>query len=192
VASSAAAEADAVQPPAQSPPKSAGVGSSATTSKRAVDHERAAAMAKRAADIASKAPGGGAVGGGVVATFSAFERQFNAVWAKGKGTPEALRTVLAHLPSSESAMQAFVRESLTDDLLSAIVRATDIAGEPVGVAAARVAHLAACKRFEMAWMFAGAAEKTSVSDMLNAAKDCAEVPAAELQAAAKRYGVKLS
>ena len=70
--------------------------------------------------------------------------------------------------------------------------AAGVAPRAVGERAARLARLAACKRFEMAWMFAGGAEKTAVTEMLSAGQGAAEVDAAELATAAKRYGVKLA
>ena len=158
--------------------------------KRVVDQAAAAAMAKRAAEIASKA----ASPGGSAATLSAFERTFNVVWAKGKGgaSPEALSELLSQLPTSAGEMTTFVRESLTEEILSGVILASRAAGEQAGVAAARIAHLSTCKRFDMAWMFVGKAEKEAVQALLVAGQGCAEVSAAELSQAAQRYGVKLA
>ena len=159
--------------------------------KRQVNEAAAVAAGKRAAEIASKAPVGSKA---PVATLSQFEREYKHVWAKGKGSsqPEALRTLLAALPAgSAGEMGAFVNENLTEDLLSGVILGTAAAGEPAGTAAARIAHLSTCKRFEMAWMFVGAAEKSAVTAILTGGVGCAELPADELAAAAKRYGVKL-
>jgi len=80
----------------------------------------------------------------------------------------------------------------TEELLSAVLLASHAAGEPAGVAAARIAHLGGCKRFDMAWMFVGKAEKAAAQAILGAAEGCAELSAAELEEAAKRYGVALA
>ena len=149
-------------------------------------------MAKRAAEIAS--PSSVSPAGGAATTLSAFERQFNAVWGKGKGSPklEALYDVLCQLPGTADEMVGFVRESLTEELLSGIILAshacTDF--EEVGVTARRIAHLSGCKRFDMAWMMIGKAEKAAVSEILKVGK--AGVPPAELAIAIKRYGVQMA
>jgi len=174
--------------PAASSSASAAPAKPPSPPKRSVDQAQAIAMGKRAASLAPKQVAGSAT------TLSAFERQFNSVWAKGKSTMldiDALREVLGQLPTSAAAMGAFVREGLTDELLSGVLLATQAAEEAAGVAAARVAHLSTCKRFDMAWMFVGKDEKAAAHALLSAGAGCAELPATELAAAAKRYGVQL-
>ena len=161
----------------------------------AVSQERAAAVAKRAAELAAKVGNvGGATTTQAAATLSAFERRFDAVWARGKGADDtgALREVLGLLPAASAGeLGKFVREGLTEELLSALVLATSKASEPAATAAARIVHLSTVRRFDMAWLFVGKAEKAAVAQILGAAVGCADVDAAGLAAAAKRYGVEL-
>ena len=187
---------DVTDAPAE--PATGGGGASPTSPPKghAVSQERAAAVAKRAAELAAKSGKvGSAAAAQPVATLSAFERRFDVVWARGKGAddPAALREALGLLPSASAVeLGKFVREGLTEELLSAVVLATSKAGEPAATAATRLVHLASVRRFGMAWMFVGNAEKSAVTRLLSAAAGCADVDAAELAAAAKRYGVQLA
>ena len=63
--------------------------------------------------------------------------------------------------SGDTELSAFIKEGLTDDLLSGLVLASEKSGEPPAQAAARLAALANLRRFEMAWMFVGKAEKAA-------------------------------
>ena len=153
----------------------------------------AAAVGRRAAELAAKSGGVSALtgDGGAVATLSQFERRFKIAWANGKGakSPEALREVLQLLPAGAAELSSFVKEGLTDELLSGLVLASEVSGEPPAEAAARLGALATVRRFDMAWMMAGKAEKKAASSLFLAA--AVSDPCAELAEAAKKYGVEI-
>ena len=161
--------------------------------KGKVDEAAAVAVGKRAAELAAKLGGVSALtgDGGSVTTLSQFERRFKIAWANGKGakSPEALREVLQLLPAGAAELSSFVKEGLTDELLSGLVLASEVSGEPPAEAAARLGALATVRRFDMAWMMAGKAEKKAASSLFLAA--AVSDPCAELAEAAKKYGVEI-
>jgi len=193
-------------------------GTAAKAAPKKVDLEHAKAMARRAAEIAAAKPsaakpsaagstapptkpappqptaakvGGGASSGGPRPSLSAFERALNAAWRGGKGSPAEVRTALSLVPTSASEMVSFVGEGLTEELFSGLLLGTQLAEEPPAVAASRLCHLTAVRRFEMCSMFVGAKEKAAAKAVLTAAAEAGPAQRDELVKAASKYGVKL-
>ena len=141
----------------------------------------------------SSSPGGS---GATAGSFSAFEQQFLALWAKGKcESAAALRAHLDALPQTNEAMAAFVGDSLSEDVLAAIVRAAAVVcgggARDAAAAAARLDRLRAARRFEMVWMFCGKAEQQAARAVLDAYAAAEPDASAPLVAACKKaYGLK--
>ena len=142
----------------------------------------------------SSSPGGS---GATAGSFSAFEQQFLALWAKGKcESAAALRAHLDALPQTKEAMAAFVGDSLSEDVLAAIVRAAAVvcgggAPDAAAAAAALLDRLRAARRFEMVWMFCEKAEQQAARAVLDAYAAAEPDASAPLVAACKKaYGLK--
>ena len=91
-------------------------------------------------------------------------------------------------------MAAFVGDSLSEDVLAAIVRAAVVCGGGAPTAAAAAAlldRLRAARRFEMVWMFCGKAEQQAARAVLDAYAAAEPDASAPLVAACKKaYGLK--
>ena len=165
----------------------------AARSVRRVDHDRAVEISKRVAERAASAPspGSGAKSADGRLTASEFERSLLRVWAGGKGADrtEELAACLGALPDTSAAIVGFFGAAMTEELLSGLVRAADVALAPAA-AAALLSHLTEVQRFSMVQMFLGAKEKEAATRVFERAiSDGADAPA--LRKAAASYDVKL-
>ena len=108
----------------------------------------------------------------------------------------ALRAHLDALPQTNESMATFVGDSLSEDVLAAIVRAAAVvcgggAPDAAAAAAALLDRLRAARRFEMVWMFCGKAEQQAARAVLDAYAAAEPDASAPLVAACKKaYGLK--
>ena len=158
-----------------------------------VDLAKAVQTAKRVAELAPATQAGPdellSLG------YSAFERSFLPLWARGKASSQRdtdLAAYLGQLPLDARGLAAFVGDAMSEETLSAFVLAAERVMLPrdAVAAAAFLGRLASVRRFELLWMFQGKAESTAATSVLRAAVATSggDEPARE---AATKYGVKL-
>ena len=158
-----------------------------------VDLAKAVQTAKRVAELAPATQAGPdellSLG------YSAFERSFLQLWARGKASSQRdtdLAAYLGQLPRDARGLAAFVGDAMSEETLSAFVLAAERVMLPrdAVAAAAFLGRLASVRRFELLWMFQGKAESTAATNVLRAAVATSggDKPARE---AATKYGVKL-
>ncbi len=165
-----------------------------TIPKGRVDASKAADIARRVAERAQSAQVGASAR--QLQSFTSFERTFTTLWAKGKCTDvPRLREQLELLPNTPQSLAAFMGDSLSSELLSALVLATERALSPdaPAAAAALVCRLSQARRFEMLWMFLGKAEHAAAEQVFRRAIDgggCKPDEEMDIVAVCKRCGIR--
>ena len=158
-----------------------------------VDLGKAAEMAKRVAERAqasSQSPIAGSP-----QSFTAFERTFSQVWARGKcADATRLRAHLELLPAAQADLVAFVGDSLSAELLSALVLAAErvLSADEPAAAVGLLCRLSAVRRFDMLWMFVEKAEHAAAEQIVRraVADGCVQPGDEEIVAVCKRCGIK--
>ena len=180
--SGAEASASVTSPTSPSKPRSGG----------RVDLGKAAEMARR---VAERAQASQSPMAGNPRSFTAFERTFSEAWARGKcADATRLRAHLELLPTAQADLVAFVGDSLSAELLSALVLATErvLSPEEPAAAAGLLCRLSHVRRFDMLWMFVEKAEHTAAEQIVRraVADGCVQSGDEEIVALCKRCGIK--
>ena len=183
-----------VAPAAGSPVKASSneMDSPAAQQRGRVDASKAADIARRVAERAQSARSPASAQ--ALQSFSAFERNFLALWAKGK-CPDAprLREQLELLPTTQQGFVAFVGDTLSAELISALVLAAERVLSPAAPAdaAGLLCRLSCARRFDMLWMFVDKAEQKAAAEIIRRAVAAGGGPAEDdLAAVCKRCGIK--
>ena len=183
-----------VAPAAGSPVKASSneMDSPAAQQRGRVDASKAADIARRVAERAQSARSPASAQ--ALQSFSAFERNFLALWAKGK-CPDAprLREQLELLPTTQQGFVAFVGDTLSAELISALVLAAERVLSPAAPAdaAGLLCRLSCARRFDMLWMFVDKAEQKAAAEIIRRVVAAGGGPAEDdLAAVCKRCGIK--
>jgi len=183
-----------VAPAAGSPAKASSneADSPASQQRGRVDVSKAADIARRVAERAQSVQSPASALS--LQSFSAFERTFLALWAKGKcSDAPRLREQLELLPAMQQSLVAFVGDSLSAELLSALVLAAEQVLSPVAPvdAAGLLCRLSCARRFDMLWMFVDKAEHKAAGEILRRAVAAGGGPNEDdIAALCKRCGIK--
>lgn len=183
-----------VAPAAGSPVKASSneADSPAAQQRGRVDASKAADIARRVAERAQSAQSPASAQ--ALQSFSAFERTFLALWAKGKcSDAPRLHEQLELLPTTQQGLVAFVGDTLSAELLSALVLAAERVLSPAAPAdaAGLLCRLSCARRFDMLWMFVDKAEQKAAGEIIRRVVAAGGGPTEdELAAVCKRCGIK--
>ena len=183
-----------VAPAAGSPAKASSneADSPAAQQRGRVDVSKAADIARRVAERAQSAQSPASAQ--ALQSFSGFERTFLALWAKGKcSDAPRLREQLELLPTTQQGLVAFVGDTLSAELLSALVLAAERVLSPAAPAdaAGLLCRLSCARRFDMLWMFVDKAEQKAAGEIVRRVVAAGGGPTEDdLAAVCKRCGIK--